>query len=70
MSHFSSNIPCGRPLVPQVLAFAQAHQITLEPGWKVEAARRVKQRVLEGKKFELTDKYLLSWTGLFERWNA
>ncbi|WP_180969981.1 hypothetical protein [Deinococcus planocerae] len=53
-----------------MLAFAQAHQITLEPGWKVEAARRVKQRVLEGKKFELTDKYLLSWTGLFERWNA
>lgn len=60
----------GELMVPQVLAFARTHQITLEPGWKVEVARRVKQRVLEGKKIELADPHLSNWIALFDRLNA
>jgi AAA domain, putative AbiEii toxin, Type IV TA system len=60
----------GSPIVPQVLAFARNHDIPLDPGWKVEVARRVKQRVLGGKKFDLPDPYLSSWIDLFKRLNT
>lgn len=37
----------GQPIVPQIEAWAAKHGVTLQkPGWKVELAKRVKERLL------------------------
>jgi len=36
----------GRPIVPQIEAFARAHGIALQQGWKVDLAKRTKSRLL------------------------
>lgn len=44
----------GTPIVPQIEAWAVRHKVELvKPGWKVELAKRVKQRLLtEGPQWQ------------------
>jgi hypothetical protein len=44
---FSDELQTGKPIVPQIEAWAQRCGIKLEkPGWKVELAKRVKTKLL------------------------
>jgi energy-coupling factor transporter ATP-binding protein EcfA2 len=44
---FETVIQAGQPIVPQIEAWAAKHGVTLKkPGWKVELAKRVKERLL------------------------
>ena len=38
----------SKPIIPQIEAWAQENDATLEKGWKVELAKRVKGALLEG----------------------
>lgn len=44
---FADEVKAGSPIVPQIEAWAARHKVELErPGWKVELAKRVKQKML------------------------
>lgn len=58
-------VRAGEPFVPQVEAWAQAEQISLEPGWKVRLAVRIKQRGLAKGGELFPDSYLETWTRIF-----
>jgi predicted ATP-dependent endonuclease of OLD family len=63
---FGDELKPGQPIVPQIEAWATRHKIELaKPGWKVELAKRVKQRLLaEGPK-SAAPEVLDRWTKLF-----
>jgi energy-coupling factor transporter ATP-binding protein EcfA2 len=54
----------GEIIVPQIETWAKKNSIKLELGWKVEVAKRVKQRILAGA--PLDDKVVESWQKLFD----
>jgi hypothetical protein len=44
---FAAGMQAGQPIVPQIEAWAAKHGVRLEkPGWKVELAKRVRERLL------------------------
>lgn len=58
------DIDANEPLVPQLESFAEANQIILELGWKVELSKKVKQKFKpKNVASELEDK----WKGLFDK---
>jgi hypothetical protein len=56
-----SDLDLAKPIVPQLEAFAQDNQITLEPGWKVEISKKVKEKFSGDLPDDLTGK----WEALF-----
>lgn len=44
---FDEVVVSNQPLVPQIEAYAQKHGIELSEGWKVEVAKRVKERMIK-----------------------
>jgi len=57
----------GAPIVPQIEAYAAKHGLKLEhPGWKVDLARQVKQRLLRDAD-KISDDVLKKWVDLFAR---
>lgn len=63
---FSDLAEAGRPIVQQVENWAEQNGITLELGWKVEVAKRAKQRALTIGIEEFDDATVQRWTQLFE----
>lgn len=58
----------GKPIVPQVEAYANKHNIVLNEGWKVEVAKRVKERMIKHTNTVLDDSvYVNRWKELFRR---
>jgi hypothetical protein len=55
----------GSAIVPQVESWAARNNVTLELGWKVEVAKRVKQRILDGAAID--DKTIELWEKVFEK---
>jgi len=55
----------GEIIVPQIEAWAKSSGIRLELGWKVDVAKRVKQRILSGITIE--EKTVELWQKLFDR---
>lgn len=49
---FADVVKPKEAIVPQVEAWAQKNSVKLELGWKVEVAKRVKQRILDGATIE------------------
>ncbi len=45
---FSDVVMEGKPIIPQVEAYAEKYGLILEPGWKVEIAKRAKTRLFKG----------------------
>jgi hypothetical protein len=45
---FADIYKAGAAIVPQVESWAARNRVTTELGWKVEVAKRVKQRILDG----------------------
>lgn len=61
----------GSPIVDQVAAWAASQGIVLEsPGWKVELARRVKQRLLAASPDSIDSIVLDRWSRLFSTLEA
>ncbi|MDC0685611.1 AAA family ATPase [Sorangium atrum] len=58
----------GKPIVPQVEAYASKHGITLDQGWKVELAKTVKARLLKTR--ELSPAIIDLWAKLFEPFSS
>src|SRR5690606_30013964 len=68
---FEDVVTAGQPIMPQVEAYAAAHSIELEEGWKVEVAKRVKARLLaatpERDPMAGEDTVVERWVALFGR---
>jgi hypothetical protein len=63
---FADEIQSGLPIVPQIEAWASRHKQELpKPGWKVELAKRVKQRILADGPEALSVDVLSRWEKLF-----
>jgi hypothetical protein len=58
----------GSAIVPQVESWAARNNVTLELGWKVEVAKRVKQRVLDGAAID--DKTVELWEKMFGKFST
>ena len=65
---FSELVKHGEPIVPQIEDYAAKHGITLRVGWKVDLAREVKRRLLQGSK-RVDDSAIEMWKPLFEKFN-
>jgi AAA15 family ATPase/GTPase len=62
---FADAYKAGEAIIPQIEAWAKRTGIKLELGWKVDVAKRVKQRMLSGINIE--EKAVGPWQKLFER---
>ncbi len=63
---FSDVVQPGSPIVPQVIDYAAANDIQLNRGWKVEVAKRAKQR-LQKKPDSIDEETISKWTRLFQQ---
>jgi hypothetical protein len=57
----------GTLIVPQIEKWANKNGLTLELGWKVDIAKRVKHRILEGAK--ASDDIVERWRVMFEKFS-
>ena len=55
-----------QPILPQIEAFAEVHDIELDKGWKVTLAKSAKQTLKSKAKDGIEDAYIASWSKLFE----
>lgn len=63
---FADEMKQGTPIVPQIEAWATRHNVQLaKPGWKVELAKRVKQRLLTEGSQSVSADVLDRWEKLF-----
>lgn len=63
---FADEMQTGAPIVPQIEAWAARHNVELaKPGWKVELAKRVKQRMLTEGPGALSSEVMSRWEKLF-----
>jgi hypothetical protein len=62
---FADVFSTGKPIVPQIEAWAKTQSITLDDGWKVDVAREAKRRALAAKEgFDMS--VLTKWKELFD----
>lgn len=65
---FSDVAVPGKPLVSQIEEYTDKHQIKLDSGWKVEVAKRVKERLLQRPDMIDNDEVAIErWQRLFDR---
>jgi energy-coupling factor transporter ATP-binding protein EcfA2 len=69
-SDFVDALVTGKPIVPQIEAWAKQNNVSLEEGWKVELAKRVKARALEKGIDAIPIPYRANWKKLFETFNS
>ncbi len=62
---FSDVLVAGKPVVPQIEAWAAAQGVPLADGWKVEVSREVKKRALAGGVKKFDEDTLGRWSQLF-----
>lgn len=62
---FSDVLRIGAAIVPQIEEWARASNLTLEKGWKVELAKRVKRLALDRGPEHFAEDYLQIWQSLF-----
>ena len=58
----------GKPILPQIEAYAEKEGIMLSPGWKVDIARSFRG-ALERKRESLSEEYKEMWISLFNKLN-
>jgi len=64
---FADKYVTGKPIVPQIEAWAQHQGIELaKPGWKVELAKQVKERLLKGGLTPIPENTVKQWEELFK----
>lgn len=67
---FSEVVSMGKPIVPQVEAWATREGIELSPGWKVEVAKRVKTVLLSKGIGDVEDDLIERWVQLFAEFES
>ena len=55
----------GEPIVPQIEKWAASQNLELPTFWKVELAKRVKQRALDAGQDNFDEKTISKWQCLF-----
>lgn len=63
---FGEVVEEGRPVVPQVEAWAKRERIDLPQGWKVDVAKRVKQTLLSRGIQDIDSELVNRWVRLFQ----
>ena len=63
---FDDVVSEGVPIVPQVERYAERYELTLPPSWKVNVAKRAKDRLLKDTQPIKDDSVLARWQRLFE----
>jgi hypothetical protein len=63
---FSDVVQSGKPIVPQIEAWASSQGLSLTEGWKVELSREVKKRALARKIERFDPRIVERWTFLFK----
>lgn len=63
---FGEVVEEGRPVIPQVEAWAKRERIDLPQGWKVDVAKRVKQTVLSRGIQDIDSELVNRWVRLFQ----
>ena len=61
---FADVVKSGEAITPQIEAWAKQQTIQLDLGWKVDVAKRVKQRLLS--EITVDDRAVELWRKLFE----
>lgn len=64
---FAAAVEAGKPVVPQIEAWAAKQMLKLEKGWKVEVAKRVKQLALTRGIGAFDAETVAKWVTLFEK---
>jgi energy-coupling factor transporter ATP-binding protein EcfA2/Fe-S cluster assembly ATPase SufC len=62
---FGQAVKADSPVVPQIEEWARQHDLTLEKGWKVQLAKRVKQQLLSRGVDRIEVGFLETWVKLF-----
>ena len=62
---FAEVVKAGKPIVPQIEAWAGDQNITLPEGWKVEISREAKKRALTRGLDKFEAAFVERWTQLF-----
>lgn len=65
-AQFEETYDNSQPILPQIEAFAEEHDIELDKGWKVTLAKSAKQTLKSKTKDGIEDAYIASWSKLFE----
>jgi len=60
---FDDVVEEGKPIIPQIEAYAEKHELELEPGWKVDVANQFKARL---DKMTISDEYADRWERVFK----
>jgi hypothetical protein len=63
---FADVVRHGKPVVPQIEAWASSQGLSLKDGWKVELSREVKKRALTRKIDRFDQRVVERWTYLFK----
>lgn len=66
----SDVLKSGEPIVDQIEAWAKNNRISLEKGWKVVLAKRVKQQALTKGLKAFDPETVANWKRLFEMFSA
>lgn len=65
---FADVVNSSQPIVPQVESYAHKHNIELDKGWKVEVAKRVKDRLIRHPEIIADENEKMKiWQTLFDR---
>lgn len=68
---FSDEVKAGQPIVPQIEEWAKRNGITLKkPGWKVELAKRVKQKLISDGLSPIPEPLQQQWLKIFEAFQS
>ena len=65
-TEFADTLVTGKPILGQIEAWAAAQRVDLEPGWKVELSKRVKQHLLTKGMAIVKQEYGERWQRLFD----
>lgn len=55
------------PIVPQIEAFAEKHNVSLAKGWKVSLSKSVKQQLQKTNPGDISGEFILKWVALFNK---
>jgi hypothetical protein len=67
---FEEAARAGKPIVPQIEAWASSQGIALRDGWRVELSREVKKRALSREIDKFDSRVVERWTKLFKQFEA
>lgn len=65
-SLFADDLQAGKPIVPQIKAWAEKQNVDLPEGWKVDVSRETKKRALQLGHQKFNGEIIERWKALFD----